>query len=126
MTNLPNPFEDIPLAPVAPKTRREPMLWLNSSHGIYIPQAFARSFKDRDSCVAGVTDQDWSILDLGPENEEYWEVWDDILFRGDVLVTDVDGTQFFPYQDYGDLWLIPVGMEWDEDRDFYVWPEDEA
>jgi hypothetical protein len=24
----------------------------------------------------------------------------------------------------GDLWLIPVGMEWSDEQDAYVWPED--
>ena len=127
MTQLPNPFMSVPLTPKTPATRPEPELWLNGARGVYIPRDFANSFKDRDTCVTGVSAEDWRILEEGPDHPLYWEAWNDLLFRGDVLVTDSNGQQYFPYQD-DDLWLwvIPVGMEWDEEQDCYVWPEDEA
>jgi len=103
----------------------EPLLWLSDARGVYIPHDFARSFVDRDKHVSGVSRDDWSILDLGPNqesNDVYWETWDDVL--NDAIVTDEHGTKYRLHQD-GDLWLIPDGMQWNEDSDCYQWPEAE-
>ena len=101
--------------------RPEPVVWLSSGCGIYIPRDFATSFVDRAKHVQNVTKEDWAILE-DPDHEHYWEAWDKVLQN--AVVTDDEGTRFTLSQD-GDLWLIPEGMEWSDKQDFYVWPENE-
>ena len=97
----------------------EPMLWLSDARGIYIPRDFATGFADRDKTVSGVDDETWTILEEGPDHEWYWEAWEDVC--NDATVTDEHGNKFTVYQE-GDCWLIPVGMEWDDQKEWYVWP----
>jgi hypothetical protein len=104
-------------------TRPEPLLWLSDSRGVYIPRDFAKSFNDRDKAVAGVSAEDWDILEAGPDHDLYWDAWVDV--GNNATVTDENGHKYFVYQD-GDCWLIPVGMEWQDGADFFAWPEDDA
>ena len=104
-------------------TRPEPLLWLNDARGVYIPRDFANCFVDRAKHVAHVTDEDWSILKAGPDHDYYWETWDIILQN--AIVTDDNGISYRLDQN-GDLWLIPVGMEWSDKDEWYVWPETES
>jgi hypothetical protein len=99
----------------------EPLLWLNDARGIYIPRDFAKSFNDRAKAVSGVSDEDWAILE-DPDHEFYCETWQDVC--DNAVITDPDGIKYTVYQD-GDCWLIPVGMEWDDETDFFVWPQGE-
>jgi hypothetical protein len=102
-------------------SKPEPMLYLSDARGVYIPRDFAAG--TRRDCVTGISDDDWQILSDGPDGEVYWDAWDAVC--SDATVTDPDsGTRYTLYQD-GDLWLVPEGMEFDEDRGFY-WPEDSA
>jgi len=96
------------------------LLWLSDSRGIYIPRDFAKSFNDREKHVANVSNEDWNILQMGPEHEFYWETWDDVL--DNAIVTDENSVKYFLHQN-GDLWLVPVGMEWDEENETYKWPD---
>lgn len=98
----------------------EPLLWLNDARGVYIPRDFATCFTDRAANVSGVSDEDWSILEAGPDHKLYWDTWDDVL--NNAKVTDANGVKFTLHQD-GDLWLIPDGMEWSEDDQTFVWPD---
>ena len=100
----------------------EPLLWLNDARGIYIPRDFANSFADRAKHVQNVSDEDWTILEAGPDHEWYWEAWVNVC--DNAIVTDNDGVRFRVHQD-GDCWLIPEGMEWSEEHDFFVWPEEQ-
>lgn len=100
----------------------EPLLWLSDARGIYLPQDFADSFADRSQFVSGVSDEDWEILESGPDHEWYWEAWEDVL--NSARVKDDKGFLYFVYQD-GDCWLIPDGMEWSEEEDWFVWPKEE-
>ena len=100
----------------------EPLLWLNDARGIYIPRDFANSFADRAKHVQNVSDEDWTILEAGPYHEWYWEAWVNVC--DNAIVTDNDGVRFRIHQD-GDCWLIPEGMEWSEENDFYMWPEEQ-
>lgn len=104
------------------QTRPEPLLWLDDHRGVYIPRDFANSFEDRNSSVKGVDPETWEILEAGPDHEVYWEAWNDV--QRDAVVTDENGVEYNVYQD-GACWLIPVGMEWSDKNDFFVWPEDE-
>jgi hypothetical protein len=104
-------------------TRPEPLLWLSDSRGVYIPRDFAASFNDRSKAVAGVSAEDWAVLDAGPDHALYWDAWTDV--GADAVVTDEHGHTYFVWQD-GDCWLIPTGMEWQDGADFFAWPEDDA
>jgi hypothetical protein len=103
----------------------EPMLWLNDARGVYIPRDFANCFIDRDKHVSGVRAELWTILEGGPDGPQgpdYWEVWQDVC--DNATVTDENGVKYSLHQD-GDLWLIPEGMEWSDQNQFFIWPEDE-
>ena len=100
----------------------EPMLWLSDARGVYIPRDFANSFADRSKHVQGVSAEDWAVLETGPDHEWYWEAWVNVC--DNAIVTDNDGVRFRVHQD-GDCWLIPEGMEWSEENDFYMWPEEQ-
>ena len=102
--------------------RPDMMLWLDDARGVYIPRDFALSFKDRATAVSGVDDEDWQILEAGPEHEFYWDTWNDV--EQNAIVTDENGVKFRLYQD-GDLWLVPDGMEWSDDEGTFVWLEGE-
>ena len=109
----------------SPVNPMEPLLWLSDWHGQYLPRDFAKSFSDRDKYVAGVDNKTWAILEAGPDHEYYWEVWEDVL--NNAVVTDVHGHKFSIYhhkfsiyQD-GDCWLVPVGMKWDDEAEFFTW-----
>jgi hypothetical protein len=103
--------------------RPEPLLWLSDSRGVYIPRDFAASFVDRDKSVAGVSAEDWAILEDGPEHEWYWESWQSVC--DSAVVTDENGHTYSVWQD-GDCWLIPKGMEWQDGQDFFAGPDDDA
>lgn len=99
----------------------EMLLWLSDALGVYIPRAFANSFNDRSKHVTGVSDEDWAILEVGPEHEQYWDAWLEVCEK--AVVTDENGVKYFLNQD-GDLWLVPDGMIWDEEQETYRWSEE--
>lgn len=97
------------------------ILYLNEMRGIYIPQNFAEETLREN--VINVKDEDWEILEAGPDHEFYWEAWDDVC--RDAVITDPDtNVQYTIWQD-GDCWLIPVGMEWDDKTQTYRWPSED-
>lgn len=89
---------------------KDSILYLPDAHGIYIPKAFAEQTKRM--CVAHVSAEDWECLDAGPDNEWYWEAWQNVLDHA-VLTDPSNGKRYTVYQD-GDCWLIPEGAEWDD------------
>lgn len=97
--------------------RPDMILLCSDHHGQYIPQHFAQSIK-RDH-VQNVSDEDWAILEAGPEHEQYWDAWIDVC--DSAVLTDMHGVVYSIYQD-GDVWAIPDGMEWSEDEQGFVWP----
>ena len=104
-------------------SRPEPMLWLDGARGIYIPQNFAERMNTeaRALHVTGVSATDWAVLEAGPDHEWYWDTWADVLDNARVI--DELGTVCHVYQD-GDVWLVPCGMEWDDEREWFVWPDE--
>lgn len=98
--------------------KAEPMqLFLSDARGIYIPRDFAQSVaRDR---VAHVVLEDWAILEAGPEHEQYWDAWHDVL---DFAVwTDDHGDTWRLHQD-GDLWLVHTDAVYNETADTYEFP----
>lgn len=102
------------------ETKPDMILFLSDARGVYIPRDFATSIKRE--CVTGVSPEDWAALEAGPEHEWYWETWESVCNH--ALVTDEQGNVFRVYQE-GDCWLIPDGMEWNERRECFDWPEEE-
>jgi len=97
-------------------TKPEPVLFLSEERGIYIPRDFA-SFVSFDQ-LRNVNQEDYdSISDR--YDEFYWESWNIIASDGQLLSK---GIVYNLYED-GDLWLIPVGMEWSEEQEWFIWPE---
>jgi hypothetical protein len=99
----------------------EPLLWLDDHRGVYIPRDFASSFADRARSVAGVSEEQWAILE-DPDHELYWDVWTEVC--DNAKVTDENGIVYSVWQD-GACWLIPEGMEWNERDEFFSWPQDD-
>lgn len=107
----------------ADMTKPDMMLWLSDARGVFIPRDFAASFADRAKAVSGVSDEDWQTLEAGPDEEWYWEAWENVL--RDAVVTDEHGVKYRVHQD-GDCWLIPEGMEYNDHTDTFEWPDDVA
>lgn len=82
---------------VVPGWERECII--DGASGIYVPQRFAREFRNWN----GVDPEDWAILEEGPDHEHYWEVWDDVLNGAEF--TDAKGETWTLMQD-NDLFAI--------------------
>ena len=81
-------------------------LLVDSASGVYVPQRFAEVIK-RD-CVTGVSDEDYKVLEAGPEHEHYWDAWADVLDNAAVNCPKLG--KCYLYQD-GDLWIVPESPE---------------
>ena len=100
--------------------RPEPICFMSDARGIYLPQSFARAWEDRTVSVANVSNDDWAALEAGPAHPEYWDAWQEVC--DSAIVTDINGVKFFLDQQDGGLFLIPVGMTWDDEADAWRWP----
>lgn len=78
---------------------------VDSHHGVYVPQIFARNFSIKDP--DDVDSENLKRLYNGPEDEYYWEAWESIL---DLCLITIEGKDYYLHQD-GDLFAVPVGME---------------
>lgn len=106
------------------KTRPEPQILLSDGGGIYIPQMFATNlvFGAQPNQWQGVSAENLDILERGPEGEEYWEAWEEVLDQ--AFLVSGEGRKYTLGHD-GDVWAIPDGMEWSDEEEWYVWPEEE-
>ena len=90
------------------------ILYMNDSRGIYIPQHFFEETKP-ECIVWHCSDEhkQWILESCSnPENDHYWDAWNDAECNGMMTVTDPDsGIGYNLYQE-GDLWLIPLDAEW--------------
>jgi len=101
-------------------TKPEMTLILNDARGIYIPRDFTNAVaRER---VTGISDEDWAILEAGPDHEDYWDAWQTV--EQDARITDDHGNVYLIWND-SDCWLVPVGMEWSDEEDTFVWPDEE-
>lgn len=79
-------------------------LLIDGNRGIYIPKLFVENYVAK--YVTNRNDLLGDLAELGnPENEEYWEAWENVLDNAKLI--DDDGRECSLYQD-GDLWAIPV------------------
>jgi hypothetical protein len=74
-------------------------LLISDRHGVYIPQVFAETI-DWNALDNWNEDQKSILLD-GPDNESYWDAWQEILDNCET----VDGGRL--HQD-GDVWVVYV------------------
>jgi len=91
-------------------------LLVDSNLGVYVPQTFARSFGHYlpDSARKSVYEKSQlDVLLSGPDNEDYWDAWDEIL---NETITNEAGETFTLHQD-GDLWAVPTSFDWDTFED---------
>lgn len=63
---------------------------VDGHHGIYVPQLFCQRYE-----IAGdISREDWGICLAGPDHENYWEAWDEILSCWRAEETDGMGNVF--------------------------------
>lgn len=97
-------------------------LLLSDAHGIYIPHQFANfvATLEHPDGWHNVTFEECQILTDGPEHEEYWDVWCDVL--DNATYTDASGNIWRLYQD-GDLFAFCESLMTDEEyENFYGEP----
>lgn len=93
-----------------------PVLLRDECRGIYIPQSFANDFEcvDGDGLTPettklinvwhGIPVDDLELLKQGPDNESYWQVWDEVLEKAWMITPE--RVKLTLYQD-GNLFAIP-------------------
>lgn len=79
-------------------------LYLDSNRGVYIPQQFFEITKS--NCVSGISEKNIEACKAGPDCEEYWEAWEEVLDNA-VITDPVTEKRYMLWQDE-DLWLIPT------------------
>ena len=96
-------------------------LLFSDNRGVYIPRDFAEIVGD-DSGWTNFDQKDIDLLLKGPEEESYWDVWNDII--DNIKFTDSNGNEWKLCQ-YGDLWLYcgPL-MTDDEYQEFFGEPRE--
>ena len=80
-------------------------LLIDSNRGVFVAQSFAANYLGHN-----IKADDLAILLEGPENDDYFETWEDVLNYCEL--TDQDGNKFTLHHDC-DLWAVPVGFDWD-------------
>lgn len=84
-------------------------LLMSDNRGQYIPRDWAEECTDN---WTGVTSEQRLVLQ-SPENEDYWEVWEEVL--NNAKYTDEFGEVWTLYQD-GDLWAINLQKMTNEEK----------
>lgn len=83
-------------------------LIIDEARGIYIPQNFAKNFNLDEW---GINGEEAAPLFDGPDHEEYWDAWEDVLRNAEY--TDDKGHKWTLYQD-GDLFCVREDYEFPE------------
>ena len=78
----------------------ETLCIVDGCFGIYVPQRFARNY---DPAAWGIKPEDAAILLAGPDEDYYWETWDDVLNY--ARHRDEKGQEWSLEQD-GDLFAV--------------------
>ena len=96
---------------------------LNDSRGVYIPQNFVEIYNPTHWGFAE-DDEDIAALRKGPEDEWYWDAWNNVLARAES--TDGSGNVWRLSQD-GDLFAYcEAYMTTEEYVNFFGWAPDDA
>lgn len=87
---------------------RNAVLLEDGWNGVYVPNLFAKNY---DLAEWNVRPDDINILLAGPDHEEYWDTWDEIL---SYAFCRKDGKVYRLWQD-GDLWAYCPEDELDDE-----------
>lgn len=63
-------------------------LLVDGHHGVYTPQIFAEQYLGEGTEWCGFNEEDLSILLNGPDDERYWDAWDNVLNTASIVVND--------------------------------------
>lgn len=85
------------------------ILLVNGAAGAYIPQWFTEQYFHLVS-NADKFEEEKQILLNGPDNEEYWDAWEDVLYNAEILI---DGNKYHLEQE-DDLWAILDGLTFED------------
>ena len=83
-------------------------LLVDSNRGVYVPQQFAQYFD------SNIKEADKAVLLAGPDHDDYWDIWDDVLDYCKLEIANVECTL---HQD-SDLWAVPASFDWDTYESF--------
>ncbi len=75
-------------------------LVVDGHHGVYAPQFFVEMYEDD---LTGVDREDVKTVLAGPDEEWYWEAWDNIERDG---LVKVGRKEYTIYQHEGDIFLV--------------------
>lgn len=92
--------------------KKEPLLLIDGCWGIKIPSMFEEISFMSSMQVTNLTEEDRLELRKGADSPFYWEVWESVLLHSQVIL---HSTEYYLHQD-GDLWLVPKGTVWNEER----------
>lgn len=82
---------------------------IDESQGRYIPQLFAKMYTSDKRWIDADAD-DIEVLQLGPDTGEYWEAWEQVVYKARYM--DKDGRQWSLWQE-GDLFVYTGnGEQW--------------
>ncbi len=92
---------------------------LDGNRGIYIPRDFAKDFRVGEGYWENINPEDLAICAKGPDEEAYWEAWQNILDNATYLtskVTKVNGVSYpkgklFRLEQDGDLFMVDDAEE---------------
>jgi len=92
---------------------KEMILIASDNHGIFIPQLIAKGELDNPKWNwDGVTEHSKQALLNGPDDESYWDAWDEAE-RNVRITVQTTGIVYYLHQD-GDLWAVPEGQDFPE------------
>ena len=91
----------------------EPQLLVNDANGIYIAQVFCERYADSIKNKEELQDDINTCLE-GPENEEYWDAWVDVMDNAVLIADNGQEMNVGNIGEGGDLWAIPEGYEYPE------------
>jgi hypothetical protein len=91
-------------------TQLSPKLVLSDSYGVYIPQIYCEDADEEWAESVGVDFKDVLVCQAGPDQDWYYEAWNNIL---DSAHKVIDGVTWRLVHD-GDLFEVP---------DTHTWPE---
>lgn len=95
------------------KTLLQPELLVNDAHGIYIAQSFCQAYSAYITNMDKVK-EDFDICLDGPDNEYYWDAWENLLNNIEFTNDNGDKYTIGNLGENGDLWAIPEGYEYPE------------
>jgi len=109
--------------PAHPTMKPAPFIISDGTYGIYGPQRVAKSIVANRSAWTNVDLEALAICLCGPSTPGYFEAYDEI--EATARFTDANGDVFFLAWNpvYSDACMIPVGMEWNDEKEWFDYPD---